>query len=396
MKDKFSFFILILIGLSVIASEVLAIPAFARKYNMTCKTCHSPFPYLKAYGDEFAGNGFILKDQDAPRYFVETGDPDLSLIRDFPIAVRIEGFVTYNHSKSEQFDFTGPASLKLLSGGAISQNVSYYVYYILEKGEVGKIEDAFLFFNNLFGSELDFSIGQFQVSDPLFKRELRLTSEDYLIYKYKPGHSNIDLTYDRGIILSYAFSSGTDLIAEVVNGTGIGEKFLNDSFDKDEYKNFAGRLSQSVGEYLRLGAFGYYGKEKTESNEIISPGENEVWITGADATITAEPFELNVQYLHRNDSNPFFGDSRIITDEDEISANGGFAELVFRPAGDDSKWYAVALFNIIDSRLDEYDYRSGTLHFGYLLQRNIRLAGEINYNFDLEYAGVGIGFVTAF
>ena len=40
------------------AGELLAIPAFARKYNTTCKTCHSPFPYLKPYGDEFAANGF--------------------------------------------------------------------------------------------------------------------------------------------------------------------------------------------------------------------------------------------------------------------------------------------------------------------------------------------------
>ncbi|MCK7517297.1 MAG: hypothetical protein MZV64_06015 [Ignavibacteriales bacterium] len=47
--------------------------------------------------------------------------------------------------------------------------------YILQKiGEVGKIEDAWLMFNNLFGSELDFTIGQFQVCDPLFKRELTI------------------------------------------------------------------------------------------------------------------------------------------------------------------------------------------------------------------------------
>ena len=37
-------------------------------------------------------------------------------------------------------------------------------------------------FNNVFGSELDISVGQFQVSDPLFKRELRLPFEDYQVY----------------------------------------------------------------------------------------------------------------------------------------------------------------------------------------------------------------------
>ena len=93
-------------------------------------------------------------------------------------------------------------AFKLLSGGAIYKNVSYYVYYILEEGDAGKLEDAFLMFNNLFGSELDFFIGQFQVSDPLFKRELRLTRADYDIYKVKVGNLQMsNLTYDRGIIL---------------------------------------------------------------------------------------------------------------------------------------------------------------------------------------------------
>ncbi len=33
----------------------------------------------------------------------------------------------------------------------------------LENGERGKIEDAWIMFNDLFGSELDLTIGQFQV-----------------------------------------------------------------------------------------------------------------------------------------------------------------------------------------------------------------------------------------
>ena len=51
------------IGLSLFASpdEADAIPAFARKYRMSCTTCHAPIPRLKEYGDEFAGNGFVQK-----------------------------------------------------------------------------------------------------------------------------------------------------------------------------------------------------------------------------------------------------------------------------------------------------------------------------------------------
>lgn len=107
MKKIMFLTILAFIITAIIASDIFAIPAFARKYNMTCETCHSPFPKLKPYGDEFAGNGFVLKDQDAPRYFVETGDPELSLIRDLPLAMRLgKGYVTYNQGNTQQSDLS--------------------------------------------------------------------------------------------------------------------------------------------------------------------------------------------------------------------------------------------------------------------------------------------------
>lgn len=263
MKNIFTLAVLTFIITSIITSDIFAIPAFARKYNMTCKTCHSPFPSLKPYGDEFAGNGFVLKDQDAPRYYVETGDPELSLIRDLPLAMRLDAHVTYNQNNSEQSDFSTPVLFKLLTGGAISKDVAYYVYYILENGERGKIEDAWLMFNDVFKSELDLTIGQFQLCDPLFKRELRLTRDDYYIYKVRPGNSQVDLTYDRGIMLQYGFETGTDLSLQIVNGSGIGEGFLDGNFDNDKYKNFMGRISQDVGEHLRIGTMGYWGDRKS-------------------------------------------------------------------------------------------------------------------------------------
>ncbi|MGQ9799700.1 MAG: hypothetical protein ACUVRG_10525 [Ignavibacterium sp.] len=125
IKNTFSIIILSIIVATMLSSDLLAIPAFARKYNMTCKTCHSPFPKLKAYGDEFAGNGFVLKDQDAPRYFLDTGDPELSLLRDVPLAFRLEGYVTYNQSNLEKSDFNAPLLFKILSGGAITKDVAY-------------------------------------------------------------------------------------------------------------------------------------------------------------------------------------------------------------------------------------------------------------------------------
>ncbi|MFZ2323641.1 MAG: hypothetical protein WAV89_08090 [Ignavibacteriaceae bacterium] len=396
MKKLILPFFLVLIIVTTIASDIFAIPAFARKYNMTCKTCHSPFPKLKPYGDDFAANGFALKDQDAPRYYVETGDPELTLIRDLPLAFRLEGFVTYNQGNAEQSDFTTPLLFKFLTGGTITKNVSYFLYYILENGEAGKIEDAWLMYNNLFGTELDITIGQFQVCDPIFKRELRLTKDDYYIYKVRPGNSNVDLTYDRGLMLAYGFNSGTDVTIEIVNGSGIGAGLESGNFDNDKYKNVMGRISQDAGEHLRIGAIGYWGKEVGESS--FSSGEtNELWMLGGDATISFDPLELNLQYVERKDDNPNFypkwvGDIIPLV----YKTRGAFAELVYRPNGDESKWYAVGLFNWIESDQTDLDYKTLTGHAGYLLNRNIRLTGELTYDFTNEYTKVGVGFVTAF
>ncbi|HEY4756700.1 MAG TPA: hypothetical protein VIH28_11635 [Ignavibacteriaceae bacterium] len=382
MKKTIIFSVLLMI---LTSHSIYAIPAFARKYNMTCKTCHSPFPKLKAYGDEFAGNGFVLKDQDAPRYFVETGDEKLSLIRDLPLAIRVEGHLTFNEDKSEQSDFKSPLIFKLISGGTIFQDVSYYAYYILEEGDAGKLEDAFIMFNNLFGSGLAFSIGQFQVSDPLFKRELRLTRDDYYIYKVKVGSSNVNLTYDRGIMLNYGFETGTDITFEIVNGNGIGLP-ANGNFDNDKHKNFMGRISQDVNKHLRIGGFGYLGKEET--NDVV----NDLWMVGPDATISFDPLELNVQYVERRDKDPFFFGPAVI----EIKTRGAFAELIYKPDGDNSDWYAVGLYNWVESNIGALDKKTGSAHLGYVLARNIRLVGEYTHNFTDEYGKFSLGFVSAF
>jgi hypothetical protein len=384
--------LIIIITLSAFLNEIYSIPAFARKYNMSCKVCHSPFPKLKPYGEDFAANGFTLKDVAAPRYYVDAGDDYLTLIRDFPIALRIEGYLTYNRDKSEQTDFTGPSALKLLSGGTITNDVSYYVYYILEEGDIGKIEDAFLFFNDLFGSELDFSIGQFQVSDPVFKRELRLTIQDYLIYKVRPGLSNIDLTYDRGIMLSYGIPTNTDITLEIVNGSGIGPLFDNGNFDNDKYKNIFARISQEVMDQFRLGVLGYYGNEVISNTQELFQAKDEIWMAGADATIDVSPVELNVQYLLRNDTDPY----ALISGPEKVKTEGGFAELIVRPEGDNSKLYGVAVFNYIDSDENALDQKSAGVSLGYLLRRNIRLTGEYDYNFTNKFGSISVGFVSAF
>ncbi len=385
----------------LIIPEINAIPAFARKYNISCMTCHAPStPKLKPYGDQFAGDGFKLEDYQAPRYFTDTGDPKLSLIRNFPIAVRMDGYVQFTFNGEGRTDLSAPYLVKLLSGGEISEHLAYYFYFYMdEHGEVAGVEDAFLMYDNLFNTELDIIVGQFQVSDPLFKRELRLTFEDYAVYTATPGLSDITMTYDKGIMLSYSLPTSTDLIFEVVNGNGLTKTGEMKLFDKDKYKSFLGRISQDVGDFLRIGAVGYYGKENI-SRADFGLVTNEVSFLGGDATLTmSDKLELNMQYLYRNDGTLLTPENTMPQPMNDVTTNGILGELIFSPKGDESDWYAVGLYNYVESDYTPIDYHSITLHLGYLLRRNVRLSAEFTEVItdpDNPYGRFSLGFTSAF
>jgi len=400
MKKQILFLLLLFLTTSLFVKESNAIPAFARKYRLSCKTCHSPSaPRLKDYGDSFAGQGFKLADEESPRYYVPAGDEKLSLIRDFPIAVRFDGHVTYSSSNNSS-DFGTPYLMKILSGGELSQNLSYYFYfYMNEKGELAGVEDAYLMYDNLFNTELDIMLGQFQVSDPLYKRELRLSLEDYVLYTSKIGISDITLKYDRGLMLTYGFKSGTDVVMEVINGNGIPEQELN-LFDKDKYKSYMARISQSIGEYLSVGGFGYFGMEK--QGEGINEITNEVMIAGPDLALAfGEKFSFIFQYTYREDSEVYLS----LDPADDIMENvetfGILSEVIYSPKGDQSDWYLLGMYNKVDSDFELANYESVTIHAGYLLRRNVRLATEYSYVMEdplmgNDFGKFSLGVISAF
>ena len=382
----------------VFLSEANAIPAFARKYQMSCTTCHAPaFPRLKPFGDEFSGDGFRMKDTEAPRYFVNTGDDKLSLIRSFPIAVRLEGHVIYDYYNNDAVEFGFPWAVKLMSGGEVSKKLSYYFYfYMSEQGEIAGIEDAFLYYTDLFGSGINITAGQFQLCDPLYKRELRLTLEDYVIYTVKPGTSDMSLKYDRGIILDYSLPTNTSFVGMVVNGNGIDAAGSSFMFDKDKYKNYFIKASQSITKYIDIGIFGYFGKEAI--SDVGDSLTNSMVFWGPNLTFNYEDkFVINAQYANRMDSKVYLPYLETPMFMEDVQTQGGFLEIIYSPKGDLSNWYLTLLGNWIESDIDELDYQSATFHIGYLLRRNVRLVGEYTQQFaNQEYGRASVGFVAAF
>lgn len=363
-----------------------AIPAFARKYKISCNTCHEVFPRLKDYGNEFAANGFIIKEKENKRDYITAGDDLLWLNKDFPIAARFDLFATNEQGKDVKNDFQIPWGLKLLSGGTLYKNIGYYFYfYMQEQGEISGIEDAYIHFDNVFSSNLDILVGQFQVCDPMMKRELRLTYEDYMIYKTNVGASNINLTYDRGIMFTYEIDqTSTDLVAMVVNGNGKPEA-VNDKLDQDDYKNIALRINQGIGGIMTIGGFYYTGKE----NLADSNRTNRVIYYGPDLTFGMGPFELTAQYLRREDTNPEF-----LMSASKVKTDGYVAEIVFAPDLERSRYYFTGLYNQVNLENDKY--QTATLGFTYQLARNLRTVTEYTRDLENKKNRFVLGLVTAF
>ena len=380
--------LLIISLLGGLFSKANAIPAFARQYKISCTTCHAPIPKLKAYGNEFAANGFIIKENLKKRDFVTAGEEDeLFLNKVFPIAVRFDAFAVADDSKEVKSDLQSPWGLKLLSGGPLYKNIGYYFYfYLAERGEVAGIEDAYLHFDNLFGKELDLMIGQFQTSDPILKRELRLTFEDYRILKVQPGKSAVNLTYDRGLILTYTLQkTSTDFVGMVVNGNGKGPASEETKmFDNNSFKNLVFRVTQGIGSNLSLGAYAYLGEEQ----DVY---KNKLKYYGPDVVLNLGKVEFTGVYLRREDSNPNF-----VAKSKTIYTDGIVAELHYFPQKDRSRVFLTALYNKVMSDLKDIEYETFTLNTSYWFKRNLRFL--IEYTRDLKHSKnrLVLGLVSAF
>ena len=412
----FAVAVLFLAFLATATDRADAIPAFARKYRTTCATCHSPIPRLNAFGEQFAANGFELPGEQQPRDTINTGDPLLRLQQSLPLAVRIDAYMAaYAGARGAQVasDLQTPWAVKLLSGGQVADKISYYIYFLLsERGEVGGLEDAYVQFTDIGGSGVSVIAGQFQVSDPMFKRELRLEYEDYQPYRVRVGDTRADLTYDRGLMALWSPRDGTDLTLEVVNGQGLTAADNNRQYDRDDFKNVALRVSQDVGT-ARIGAFGYYGREQAEGVK------SSFTVFGPDATIPLGSVgEVNIQLLRRWDDDPFLGSCTTTspcpggaTQPFSTTIDAAMAEVLYWPAGPGGRWYLTGLWNWVEAdapvlslRLGEQDvapgflsrYHTGAVGLNYVLRRNVRLLGETMRDFEQKQTRFIAGFTLAF
>jgi len=357
----------------MMVGQANAIPAFARQYHLSCNTCHVAYPKLKPFGEDFAANGYVLGGMQDRAYDENVIDDALNLFKRPPIAMRFMQYFDTNidfKNKSALADFKTPWIVKLLTGGAIGENVSFYAYIIYEKGEAPFFEDAWVDIHNV----LPFSmmIGQFQISDFMFPRELRLTRSDYYIYKLSPTNMTANLTYHRGVVFGFG-----DLNVGVVNGNGIGPN-KNGNYDNNNNKWYFAHYALPVD--FQLGLFALYGDDfDTTSNYI------QIYRTGLDfARMFGNAYVFGqIMYGFDNTSSNFF--------------YGGFLGVDY--VKDDMNIISF-LFNVIEapSTSAYYNKRLYTFSvtYSHYLYRNAKVIFETEYDFLNSKALITLGADYAF
>src|SRR5208282_3725099 len=190
-----------------------AIPAFSRKYQTSCTTCHNNFPELNDFGLAFKKNGFKFPKDD--EVFVK--EPPVLLGAkaqkeafpnalypgeipgNLPIAFRYSGFANYNSkipfaatpvTNGPRTYLCVPNTFTILSAGSFGPSISFWVDDDISVGGAnasGSMGDGYLKVNDLghwIGlpkDTLNFRMGQFELDLP-FSQARTINLTDYDIY----------------------------------------------------------------------------------------------------------------------------------------------------------------------------------------------------------------------
>jgi len=175
-----------------------AIPAFSRKYQTSCTTCHNNYPELNDFGEVFKKNGFKFPKDDET--FVK--EPPVLLgakaqkeafpgavypgeIPGFlPIAFRYSGNFNWNTKRPEPLQATAftpetdlfvPNTFTIISAGSFGENLAFWIDNDISTGGTGAgggLGDGYLRYNDIghaFGlpkNAFNVRFGQFELDLP--------------------------------------------------------------------------------------------------------------------------------------------------------------------------------------------------------------------------------------
>lgn len=309
------------------ASRTYGIPAFARKYQTSCSTCHNNPPELNDFGWAFKKNGFKFPKDDedfvkepqlklgAPAYkkiFPKAIYPG-EIPGSIPIGFRYEGYLNYRNRQPQALQALGfqprvdlfvPNTFTILAAGSMGDNLSWWIDDDLSAGGSGAdggLGDGYLKYNDLghhLGlpkDALNVRVGQFELDLP-FTQARTVNLSDYDVYDEAAvagsmGTTNNPFTLgevQRGIEFggypndgnfnwSVALTNGTNDSTPTSNGKNVYiNVFQQFNLDHDHAQRKEVQAAGATGPHdhtsLRLGAFYDYGHNDLNTDGTLFTG----------------------------------------------------------------------------------------------------------------------------
>jgi hypothetical protein len=312
--------------LSATAAE--AIPAFARRYQTSCTTCHSIAPRLNAFGVAFRNNGYRIPPNDEA--FVKVPDvplgapawkrvwPDAMWPGGIPglppVAFRIINDVVVDGDQPARVDFDFPHEFEILAAGTAGDGISFLAEVEVmsrpaTSEAVVSIERMFVQFDQLGGTTLaNLAVGRFEMRAVPFSRyHRRQTPSDLLAFDFRSPADGIHFRRPQMGLEFWGAKSGpggrggVEYAVGVVNGTG---PLADTSTAKDVYARAAYKfggfgvtgssadaepLPQATAwrdDSIRLGVSSYVGTGR------FTLGQDRFWRIGGDADVFVRDLNL--------------------------------------------------------------------------------------------------------
>ncbi|MGA8617767.1 MAG: hypothetical protein WB660_04515 [Candidatus Sulfotelmatobacter sp.] len=326
----------------------LAIPAFARKYGLPCSACHTAWPMLNNFGQTFKDNGYQLgNEKDAPIYqqpeywpITFRVTPQWHRESNDRVAVdKIAGNASSGQVEasvaSSGFD---TSSIDILTGGTLSNNISFFVQPFIDNGS-SSIAQTWVRFDNLARTRwLNVKLGKFELDEPISQeRSLLLSNTGGSYYNYfftPPGDRSFAGLGGNQLGLELSGHSENDYTRYSV---ALLSTFPNQTYNA--YANFTQSFELPKLGLQRFGAYAYLGESPTyfqTSGGAPIPGaglgNRSFYRAGAYGMWYVGKFDFDTFYLHGQD-NVFLGNGVPANQPSALPVgaagpawNGGFIE----------------------------------------------------------------------
>lgn len=426
-----------------------AIPAFARKYQTSCTTCHNSFPELNDFGEAFKKNGFKFPKDDET--FVK--EPPVMLgakaqKEEFPKAVypgeipgtipisfRYSGFFNWNKKQPPALQAAGfvprtdlfsPNTFTIISAGSMGSNLSFWIDDDLSTGGSGAdggLGDGYLKYNDLGRifklpkDTLNVRFGQFELDLP-FTQARSIYLSDYDVYDQANiagplGTTNNPFvlgTPQRGIEFGgYPNDGNFSWSVAVVNGNNdspavrdskdvylrVSQRF---NLERDTESRHSIRAAGPTGPRdhtsIRLGAFYYHGKNELNiagsQFNFLGTIEEPFYRAGGDIRFKYRTLELYGLGMAGHDNNHAVDVAAgTIAPAHAVTFTGGFAGANWWIY----PWMVTTLrYDFVNSPTDfanalsRYRTRNRVSPgFQILARANIKIVGEYEYHWEQPY-----------